>query len=661
MLAPGERRLLLDSLRPPQGYALDRAIGTTFSLDLIALLIAPLSFTFFEWEGADGPRDAHPLALLEALRRYASRMTVFCQAGQISFPGPYKKLFGYLEESVVEVTARDEAGVFHPKVWLLRYTAPDAPARWRLLNLSRNLTFDRSWDTVLLLDGQENTSVDTAAVARTNEPLRQFISSLPALSVRPVSDRVQADIDAFAEELDRVEFSPPPGFEKITFWPLGISDETRSPFGGRKDRLLIVSPFLSEGCLNHLISGTRESILISRAEELAVCPREVLQKFADVYALSPDAEPEEGEAPIRETLSGLHAKLYVADAGWRDRVWTGSANATIAALRQNVEFLIELEGKKSDCGIDRFLDSGAGKNSLLSLVDPFDVSQPRTGPDPVQRKFDAVLNRVRRGLARAALVANVTPHTVPDAPEVYSVSLKLPEGGAAAPFSPAAVTDGVEIETLECWPLTRPAADAEAVEYQGWPDVILPRFGPMTIESLTSFFAFRLTAMVTISVKKEGVGAGSQERSFHRTSTFVLNIPLQNAPADRPQRLLRSMLSSRQDLMRFLQLLLAGEGTDASQLLLAMRVRNDNNANEAETGAGGGFEMPVFEAMVRALDRDASKLDDIHRLLADLSKDDGLAILPPGFEEVWAPIWAVREQMLTQAAGSKPEVEYDKV
>ncbi len=121
------------------------------------------------------------------------------------------------------------------------------------------------------------------------------------------------------------------------------------------------------------------------------------------------------------------------------------------------------------------------------------------------------------------------------------------------------------------------------------------------------------------------------------------------------------MLSSRQDLMRFLQLLLAGEGTDASQLLLAVQIRSANDASEAETGAGGGFEMPVFEAMVRALDRDASKLDDIHRLLADLSKDDGgLELLPPGFDEVWAPIWAVREQMLTQAAASKPEAEDEK-
>jgi len=50
MLSTRDRRLLLDALRPPTGYQLDRGIGSTFSLDLLALLTAPLAFTFFDWE-----------------------------------------------------------------------------------------------------------------------------------------------------------------------------------------------------------------------------------------------------------------------------------------------------------------------------------------------------------------------------------------------------------------------------------------------------------------------------------------------------------------------------------------------------------------------------------------------------------------------------------
>ncbi len=48
MLDPEERLLLLDALRPPEDYRLSFAIGTTYSLDLLALLTAPLGFTLFE-------------------------------------------------------------------------------------------------------------------------------------------------------------------------------------------------------------------------------------------------------------------------------------------------------------------------------------------------------------------------------------------------------------------------------------------------------------------------------------------------------------------------------------------------------------------------------------------------------------------------------------
>lgn len=71
MLEPQGRRHLMETLRPPPGYELDRAIGTTYSLDLLALLTAPLAFTIFDWEGegvADR-RPPRPLREPQALRR----------------------------------------------------------------------------------------------------------------------------------------------------------------------------------------------------------------------------------------------------------------------------------------------------------------------------------------------------------------------------------------------------------------------------------------------------------------------------------------------------------------------------------------------------------------------------------------------------------------
>ena len=52
MFEPGQRRLFLDALRPPEGYSFDLGFGTTYTLDLMALLAVPLAFTF---RGTSGP------------------------------------------------------------------------------------------------------------------------------------------------------------------------------------------------------------------------------------------------------------------------------------------------------------------------------------------------------------------------------------------------------------------------------------------------------------------------------------------------------------------------------------------------------------------------------------------------------------------------------
>jgi hypothetical protein len=139
MLRPDERQHLLELLRSPAGCKLDVAVGTTYSLDLISALMLPLSFAFFDWERADGELVADPLALLEALRRYGDRFTIFCQSGQIRLPSKYSPLVTFLEPCIYDVEAPDAEGVFHPKVWALRFVADDSAIRYRVLCLSRNL------------------------------------------------------------------------------------------------------------------------------------------------------------------------------------------------------------------------------------------------------------------------------------------------------------------------------------------------------------------------------------------------------------------------------------------------------------------------------------------------------------------------------------------
>ena len=85
-LTPETRVLLTDALRPPAGYRVEAAVGTTYSLNLTALLLAPLSFALFDQGNADEIGAVDPIRLLEAVRRYADHTTVFCQAGGIHVP-----------------------------------------------------------------------------------------------------------------------------------------------------------------------------------------------------------------------------------------------------------------------------------------------------------------------------------------------------------------------------------------------------------------------------------------------------------------------------------------------------------------------------------------------------------------------------------------------
>ena len=105
MLDPRDRGVLLEALRPPSGYVVDRALATTYSLDLIALLTAPLAFSLYDrLAGGDKAGKGEHLdsfALLQALRSHAERHVVFCEAGRIARPGEYRQLIAYLEDSVV--------------------------------------------------------------------------------------------------------------------------------------------------------------------------------------------------------------------------------------------------------------------------------------------------------------------------------------------------------------------------------------------------------------------------------------------------------------------------------------------------------------------------------------------------------------------------------
>jgi len=611
MLAPDDRRTLLEALRPPHGYRLDSAIGTTFSLDLQALLLAPLAFTLFGWQDDAGRPGADPLALLEAVRSYADRIHIFCQAGQIAIPRPNQLLLNYLEHAVCEVRAPDRRGVFHPKVWALRF-APlqdGSPICYRVLCLSRNLTFDRSWDTALILDGEVS---PRSYGYGDNRPLADFIATLPDLATRSVPAQVRQEIEKVQAELRKVSFRLPEGFEKVTFHPLGHHGRQSWPFAEAAERRLVISPFLAAGILRKLTATGRDHVLVSRLEALETIEPMTLARFKSVHTLDQAAEAEPDETEERqaapETLTGLHAKLYVEEVAQTAHIWTGSANATEAGFGHNVEFLARLIGPKAMCGVTSFLENSRRGRGFGQLLREFHPGAEATPPDAVQERLEKRLQAARQALVDADLKASATPGR-----DGNTFEIKVERGRDNASPWPARVT-------ACCWPISLPGARAVALQWDSGPLALL---GPLSLEALTSFLAFELTAT-------EG------DRS--EKARFVLTVPLSGVPADRESRLLRAMLRDRDQVLRFLYLLLAEGNTDPQGVLEALHGQATQRTHGNVTG------LPLLEAMLHALERNPEKLDNVARFVADLrATPEGRELLPPDFDAIWTPILAVRQ------------------
>ena len=165
MLEPDTSVLLTDALRPPPGHEVDVAVTTTFSLNLTAMLIAPMTFAFAEMDDSHRIDDRDPAQLLDAVQRFMGRTTVFCQAAGIHVPASHSRIHTFLEGSLHEVEPPTENALFHPKLWAIRYRRPhDGALFHRVVVGSRNLTLDNSWDTALVLD--------EAPTARSTPPRR---------------------------------------------------------------------------------------------------------------------------------------------------------------------------------------------------------------------------------------------------------------------------------------------------------------------------------------------------------------------------------------------------------------------------------------------------------------------------------------------------------
>jgi hypothetical protein len=488
---------------------------------------------------------------------------------------------------------------------VLRFRSADDVA-YRLLVLSRNLTFSRSWDTVVRLEG-----VPGAPDPR-NDPLSSFLTVLPSLRVDRLDELER--VHELAEEVRSVRWGLPDGFDDLRFLAFGISADPE-PVLPDYTRVLVMAPFASSPRIADLGAPGTHNVLISRPATLDRLDGDALAAYRDIYTLSPAAVDPEGEEDLLVSeelaerpdhdLAGLHAKLYIAERGAQATIISGSPNATDAGFAGNVEFAVALTGPKRTVGIDQLL-TGDDQDALIHILERYNRDGAALEIDPTEQAARR-LEELGRSLSTIAFILRVEEQD----DDVFRLTLnadrRLPDLAGA---------------TLKVWPVSRPAAFAVL----GTGAFVEAEFTGLSLQAITSFLCLELTQPL------EGEDL---------VSRVVVNARLTGAPDDRYQRILTAALRSRGDVLRYLLFLLAdlGDPDAVSEVTHLFATQGSGDGARAA-------EIPLFESMVRALDQRPESLDHIHRLIADLQHTpEGRELLPDGIDEVWPAIWQAREEV----------------
>jgi hypothetical protein len=358
---------------------------------------------------------------------------------------------------------------------------------------------------------------------------------------------------------------------------------------------------------------------MSRLDSLAALRRTDLGGFKQIFSLSSMAEIEEPQTESTEDILfeptglGLHAKLYVADQGWKAHVWTGSANATSAAFHQNIEFLVELIGSKKDIGVDVFLQQTKERAGFADLWEVYKPSNDLVQVDQVQKQLEELLRKAHTAVVSCHWHGRVDPASQPGE-FLLQTSSEYP------------CTLAPEVRAMY-WLLSLSSGNAFTLDTSNPTGAM---FGPMALESLSAFMVFQLTARIG-------------ERSI--VSQFVLRIPLEGVPDNRQEHLLRAMLKNQDQVMRFLLFILMDGREDmngnGTALLDVLTAENSDFPRRSQV------DKPLFESLVQALHHDPIRLDQIARTIADLERTpEGARMIPEGFHEIWQPIWEARQGIL---------------
>lgn len=603
MFKPNDNEDRLDYgklLLPPEGFRLDMAVGTTYSLDLEAL--TAVAICLGSEEETDSAFMQNPVNNLHALEKVSDEILIFCEAGQTKMPGTHSALTLLLEKMVTQVALpKDESmgnyPAFHPKTWTLSYVNEDGEYRYRYIVMSRNLTFDRSWDISFAMDG-----VPGSERPEKTKPILSFLDYLASQvqDTYPDDAKKKEKLQKLLNRLQNVSFrlNSKEFGEEFEVLPMGIGENSYDM--SRDDlfcdekytarysfhELIVMSPFLSGSIIESLNQEERamkdcRRTLITRRSELGKLKPEQANHF-DIYVLK-DEMADDGDSPsgadAEPFRQDIHAKIFLRRKDSNTSLYFGSMNATYAALHNNVEMMVRLRTKKG------YLDGKKFLNDLFcgpadERTNPFiKVTVPEEQlPDPEEDRRHALEIKIKE-LCRREKKAAVT-ETLDGR---YQVTIQFEKD--------------VQDENL----LLSPLRSAQK-------------------KTLGEQIQFEALELLQISEFYE-VTAVDREIEMNR----VIMIPTAGIPEARDSAIVNSVVKDRETFVEYVALVLGDDNLttlmEQKQIGESGFFRNSNDAMPA-----------LYEKMLRVALEDKDRLKDIDTVLKMITDEE---IVPKEFRETY--------------------------
>jgi len=576
-----------EALSPPPGYEMNYAVGTTYSLDLNAVMLIPVALFFSEEMDFD-PKSTRE-DILESLTRVPRQISIYHQRGKISVPEEYNNLMTYWEKSLIPVQMPQYHQSFHPKVWVIRYKEISGNnVQYKVISTSRNLTFSRDWDLAVTTEGNFNKSIKGQ-----NKPLIDFLKYLNKKGERKIPD-------SFFNELPGVAFNVPGNFSSLNFYPININKSYSNPMYSWANNRLVMSPFLDYTTLKKLQQRSGKLYLFSTYDALSKIEEEVLDAIDDKFMFSRFIEDAENLDSLSEedTLSltqNLHAKFFIDKSG-RDISWfIGSANATSPAMNRNIEFMVELKTtsrKTCPTFMKDFLTKH--KDNEISLFEAYTGSY-----NEKLVKAEQEGQKIRE-LIHLITSAEIKGETHRNNDGTYNLKISIPK----------IRTVHTEFE-LRIKPLPEASRNAEVVNLSK--NTIIDTFKNYNETELSPFLLFEIWENEMIKKR------------------FVADMKIKLSD-NRLKKIFSSIINDTGKFIKYLSFLLSEEiQTTTNEHFEKKGSAGDVNQNHIQ------FSTPLFEYLLLSSSRNPKKLERISAFIDRFKQEDGSnEIIPESFLELWS-------------------------